>query len=76
MGGWKFFWVWYFVTFFSPKSKDRRSQGSGTGFEVAQCNLEMTTDNLHWDLVARRVAFIDSLDSFYICWDPGPERVC
>jgi hypothetical protein len=38
--------------------------------------IEMATDNLHWDLAARRVAFIDSLDSFCIYQDAGQKWVC
>lgn len=79
MGGWKFFRVWYFVTFFSPRSKDKRSQGSATAFEVGTMQfglVEMATDNLHWDLAARRAAFIDSLDSFCLRQDAGPDWVC
>ncbi len=38
--------------------------------------IEMAINNLHWDLVARRVAFIDSLDSFYIYQDVGPKKIC
>jgi hypothetical protein len=38
--------------------------------------VEMATDNLHWDLAARRAAFIGSLDSFCICQDAGLEWVC
>jgi hypothetical protein len=67
--------LWHFSVL-NPRTEDHKEVLLLLRWHNAIGLIEMATDNLHWDLAARRVAFIDSLDSFCIYQDVGPKWVC